>query len=338
MKKLLSLTLALLIAITTLAPTLAFAEELETNVIIDTPEESKELEFNDEKENLFQQAKREINEIRADGNSITIHRKKDQELLDEFNKSMDELEVGVENSYGGQKAALGFSQIYDLSSIPQRIILAARMCVAMRFATTALRYKVDQAHVEIAEYIFVGLVKVCDPWATVDDMKSYALEFEALKAKLLTYPDLTLNDTANLYVRSDLDAKLHKARFLYMYDLKDAPSYVFDALNKTIAKVTNIRLRPQITVAELYEAEDELDAAVQKAFYAAAADKRATKTELDDLRAARREARHRRNIMGDRSFELGQMIDRCSKIFLDIRPSSNEVQGLIKTIQEYLAR
>jgi len=80
---------------------------------------------------------------------------------------------------------MGVADIYDLSSIPQRLLLLGRMGRAIRFATTQLRYKVDAAHAEIAEYIFGGFVIAASPFHTVEDMKVYMAQFEALSQKLL---------------------------------------------------------------------------------------------------------------------------------------------------------
>lgn len=323
MKKLLSLILAVTMFFSAFIPTVAQAALIND----DAPEETEELQIDD-----LEVYKREVKAIRDDAAEIVPHNEENVKMLNNFNEKTDELEVSIENSFQPQQAAMGFAQIYDLSTIPQRLMLVGRLCVAMRFATTALRYKVDQAHVEIAEYVFQGLVIAVSPFHTIEDMKNHMLEFEALKAKLLTYPDLTQNDTANLYVRSDLDAKLHKARFLYTGDLKEAPDYVLDELNKVIREVTRIRLQPQATVAEIYQAGDVLDAAVGKAYNQCQYDHRATKTEKDDLREHRRLALKARRD-GDKRKEVGDVIDASQKLLFAPRASSRKVQEMIDTIR-----
>lgn len=321
MKKLLSLTLAVLMLFGALLPNFAYALEE------DAPQEEQEIVIDD-----LEVYKRQVTAIRDDVKTIEAKNKHHVEMIQETNEKVDELEMSIEKSIEAQGARMSFGQIYDLSSIPQRLMLVGRLCVAIRFATTALRYKVDQAHVEIAEYVFQGLVIAVSPFHTVDDMKKYMLEFEALKAKLMTYPDITANDTANLYVRADLDVKLHKARFLYMNDLKEAPSYVLYDLNKVIRDVTRIRLQPQATVAEIYAAEDRLDAAVGKAIAQVQDDKRATRTEYQDLREHRRLARRAR-MQGDKRKVVGDVIDAATKLILDTRASSRKVQELIDMIR-----
>lgn len=329
MKRVLTLSLAGLMATGAILPTVASAQIInDDNVVID---DNTDITVND-----LEVYKRKVQAIRDDAHSLTPHNKTNREMMDNFDEKTDELEVGIEKTFEAQKmGGLAFSQIYDLSSIPQRLMLVGRLCVAMRFATTALRYKVDQAHVEIAEYVFQGLVIAVSPFHTVDDMKAYMAEFEALKAKLIGYPDLTPNDTANLYVRSDLDHKLTKARFLYMNDLKEAPQYVLDELNKVIAEVTSIRLRPQALVREIYEASDQLDAAVGKAIAQTQNDRRANHYEWEDLRDHRNLARRAR-MKGDRRKELGDAIAAANKLLIQIRPSSRQTQEMIDTIRMLL--
>ena len=325
-KKFLSITLAGFMAVGSLLPTVTNAALIDD----DAPEVEEDLTIND-----LETYKRKVQAVKSEAKQLTPHNKENVKMLNNFDEKTDELEVSIEKSFEAQGMGLGFSQIYDLSSIPQRLMLVGRLCVAMRFATTALRYKVDQAHVEIAEYVFQGLVIAVSPFHTVDDMKAYMAEFEALKAKLIGYPDLTQNDTANLYVRSDLDAKLHKARFLYMNDLKEAPDYVLDELNKVIREVTRIRLQPQRTVAEIYQAQDMLDAAVGKAYSQIQSDHRATKTEIQDLKEMRHAAIKARR-QGDKRKEVGDVIDASYKLIMSIRPSSNKVQEMIDSIRMIL--
>ena len=332
MKKLMTIFLALLLMFNTVLTTVASAKMINDDEAA-AGEDDLDIEVND-----LEVYKRQVQAIRDEAKDITPHNEENRKMLENFNEKTNELEANIENSYAPEAVGgfgMGFAQIYDLSSIPQRLMLVGRLCVAMRFATTALRYKVDQAHVEIAEYVFQGLVIAVSPFHTVDDMKAYMAEFEALKAKLIGYPDLTPNDTANLYVRSDLDHKLVKARALYRTDLKEAPQYVLDDLNKVIKEVTSIRLRPQALVREIYEASDMLDAAVGKAIAQLQNDHRITSTERSDLREARDLARRaRRN--GDKRKELGDAIDLANKLILQRRASSRQVQELIDTIRMLL--
>ena len=186
----------------TVAPAVSYAQEDKLE-IVQGAEETEKLGI-DEAEVY----KRQIKSIQNEVNSIQVKREDEKEMVDKFNETSLEISEKIDQTAVG----MGVADIYDLSSIPQRLLLLGRMGRAIRFATTQLRYKVDAAHAEIAEYIFGGFVIAASPFHTVEDMKVYMAQFEALSQKLLSYPDAGLNDTANIYVRSDLDHKLAKAK------------------------------------------------------------------------------------------------------------------------------
>ena len=270
--------------------------------------------------------KQQIKSMRDEVNSLDITDDQDQEMVDEFNQSTLELEENIDKSM----QSLGVTDVYDLASIPQRLLVLGRVGKTIRFATTQLRYKVDDAHAEIAEYVFEGLVIAASPFHTVDDMKAYMAKFEVLKAKLLSYPEMGLNDTANIYVRSDLDAKLHKARFMKYNELKNKPSYVIKELSKEVSEITNDRLRPQATVLEIYQLSDRLDQAVAVAL--SNEDERALPHEVDKLKELLSDLKKaRRN--GDSRTEVSEAIDRAREELRNTRPSKMNVNGLIQTME-----
>ncbi|MET3617051.1 hypothetical protein ABID14_000679 [Peptoniphilus olsenii] len=300
--------------------------------------------------------KQKIKNIRSDVNNVVAKDDEEKKLIEEFNQKADELESGIDASVKAEERkinsedlqttegsleidpnvnienqeGIGFANIYDLSTIPTRVEVLIRMGRAIRFATTELRYKVDAAHVEIGEYIAVGLLHAVNPFSTSADMKAYIAEFDALRDKLLSYPDMALNDTANLYVRSDLDEKLHKARFLKYNELKDRPTHVIEKLDREVSEVTRLRLRPQATLAEIYQLSDRLDQAVSEAL--SSEDRKATKSEISRVKELRREMRKARR-MGDERQEVAQVIDRVDEEMLLTRPSQINVRGLIKTME-----
>lgn len=274
---------------------------------------------------------RQVNAIRDEVNSLPSYRPEDDELKAEFNKKADELNLNIQKA--GEGAVGGFADIYDLSSIPQRLILFGRLCRAMRFATTELRYKVDAAHAEIAEWIFAGLVVCVSPFHSVEDMKAYMEEFEVLRQKLLSYPDMGLNDTANIYVRADLDVKLNKARMMKYNELKEMCSDVIDALDSEIKAVTKIRLRPQETVASIYKASDRLDAAVAAAL--SSENYRAGKYEIQDLKEVIRRGKQAR-MKGDKREELNEALQRANKELQKSRPSAMTCKQLKQMLEDLL--
>lgn len=344
-KNILAFILAVLILASSTTTVLA------SEIIDDTEDVEEKLEIDD-----VAFYKQKIKSARNDVNNVVVKNEDEQKLVDDFNQKADELEQGIDATVKAEEKkvnsedlqttdgdleidpsvdvenqeGIGFSNIYDLSTIPTRVEVVIRMGRAIRFATTELRYKVDAAHVEIAEYIAVGLLHAVNPYSTTADMKAYIQEFDALRDKLLSYPDMALNDTANLYVRSDLDEKLHKARFLKYNELKDRPSYIIEKLDREIADITNQRLKPQATVAEIYQLSDRLDQAVSEAL--TTEDRKATKAEIDRVKDLRREMRKAKR-MGDERMEVAQVIERVNEEMLKTRPSQINVRGLIKTME-----
>ena len=157
-------------------------------------------------------------------------------------------------------------------------------------------------------------------------------QFEALSQKLLSYPDAGLNDTANIYVRSDLDHKLAKARSLKFHELKNMSGAVIDKLNAEIREITALRLRPQATVAEIYQLGDRLDQAVFEALNSE--DYRASKTEIEALKEAMNKAIQARR-HGDKRAEVGKAIDRAKQELAKIRPSSVIAAQLVQQFKTY---
>ncbi|MDU2353521.1 MAG: CAMP factor family pore-forming toxin [Anaerococcus sp.] len=315
LNKIFASALAITLTFGHIAPTFA------SNIIVDTPEETNSLTM-DEAEVYKQQ----IRSMRDEVNSLNITDDQDKEMVDEFNSKTLEIEDNIEKSSQGFSAA----DLYDPASIPQRLLVLGRVGRAIRFATTQLRYKVDDAHAEIAEYVFEGLVIAASPFHTVEDMKAYMAKFEVLKAKLLSYPEMGLNDTANMYVRSDLDVKLHKARFMKYNELKNKPTYVIKELDKEVAEITNGRLRPQATVLEIYQLSDRLDQAVAVAL--SNEDERAMPNEIDKLKELLADKKKKKR-RGDSRPEVAEAIDRAKEELGYIRPSKMNVNGLIQTME-----
>lgn len=166
----------------------------------------------------------------------------------------------------------------------------------------------------------------CSPFHTVEDMKTFMEEFEVLRQKLLGYPDIGLHDTANLYVRADLDVLLHKARFTYMYDLKDKSTDVLRELSREVSRITRERLRPEKTVAEIYQLTDELNQAMMIAINSK--DYRATNFEISEVKRLRFLARRQR-MVGDMRPEFGELIDLTNQEMLKLRPSQPLVKDFI---------
>ena len=157
LKKALSVVLLSSMLLGTVAPAVSYAQEDKLE-IVQGAEETEKLGI-DEAEVY----KRQIKSIQNEVNSIQVKREDEKEMVDKFNETSLEISEKIDQTAVG----MGVADIYDLSSIPQRLLLLGRMGRAIRFATTQLRYKVDAAHAEIAEYIFGGFVIAASPFLSL---------------------------------------------------------------------------------------------------------------------------------------------------------------------------
>ena len=108
LNKLFASALAITLTFGHVAPTFA------TSIEIDTPEETSVLSI-DEAEVYKQQ----IRSMRDEVNSINITDDQDQKMVDEFNSKALEIEENIDKSAQG----FGVADVYDLSSIPQRLLV-----------------------------------------------------------------------------------------------------------------------------------------------------------------------------------------------------------------------
>lgn len=110
-KKFLSITLAGFMAVGSLLPTVTNAALIDD----DAPAVEDDLTIND-----LETYKRKVQAVKSEAKELTPHNEENVKMLNNFDEKTDELEVSIEKSFEAQGMGLGFSQIYDLSSIPQR--------------------------------------------------------------------------------------------------------------------------------------------------------------------------------------------------------------------------
>lgn len=120
MKKLLSMILVFAIMFTAIAPSV-FASGLIDDIGSD---ENPVVEIDD-----LEVYKKEVNAIRDEVNALPSYRSEHDELKAEFNKSADELNANITKAEEGAVGGIGFASIYDLSSIPQRLIFSEDFAV-----------------------------------------------------------------------------------------------------------------------------------------------------------------------------------------------------------------
>ena len=116
-------------------------------------------------------------------------------------------------------------------------------------------------------------------------------------------------------------------------DLKNKSTDVIKELDKEIARITNIRLKPQTTVKEIYQASDELDQAVAKAINSK--EYRAPKYIIKEAKQWRAKAKKAVND-GDKRREVAKVIEETNEELLKTRPSQPKLEGLIEKYKSLL--
>lgn len=255
----------------------------------------------------------------------------EQKIINKAKEVANDLENGISDRFNPDT-------IYDLDSIPARVNLLGRLVRAMRFASTELKDKVDAAHLKVAEYVFVGLVNIANPFASINDLQQYAEKFNALQAELLGYPDMGPNDVANIYKRMAFDTVLHKARFLRFNEFKNVSTESLRKLDKVILEATGIRLKPQTTVQELKDAEARLNAAIEEC--RTNGTERASQSEIKTLRSLVWEMRGKivkKAIQESEMERARQISNEVAALMLQTRPAKAKVLAYTSEIQGILA-
>ncbi|WNZ94865.1 CAMP factor family pore-forming toxin [Streptococcus iniae] len=152
------------------------------------------------------------------------------------------------------KSSLKFNPetIYDINSIGARVEALSDAVQAIVFATTQLSHKVDQAHIDMGFAITKLVIRIADPFTSVDAIKAQVQAIADLEKKVLTYADLKASDRATIYVKSSLDKVIWNTRFERDQKVLGIKSFaVYNTLNQAITHAVGVQLNPNVTVAQV---------------------------------------------------------------------------------------
>lgn len=167
----------------------------------------------------------------------------------------------MKSSLGGNPAT-----IYDLGSIGPRIEAITDVIEAINFSTHNLTNKVSQANVDMGFGITKLVIRIADPFASVDSIKAQVAEVKQLEQKVMTYPDLKPTDKATIYTKSKLDKAIWDIRVQRDQKVLNKKSFdVYNALNKAITHAVGVQLNPNVTVQEVDQEIVNLQMALQTA-------------------------------------------------------------------------
>lgn len=142
--------------------------------------------------------------------------------------------------------------IYDINSIGARVEALSDAIQAIVFSTTQLTHKVDQAHIDMGFAITKLVIRIADPFTSVEAIKAQVQAISDLENKVLNYPDLKADDRATIYVKSSLDKVIWQTRFERDKKILGVKSFeVYQTLNQAITHAVGVQLNPNVTVAQV---------------------------------------------------------------------------------------
>nr|MCW1079426.1 CAMP factor pore-forming toxin Cfb [Streptococcus anginosus] len=116
---------------------------------------------------------------------------------------------------------------------------------AITFSTQHLANKVSQANIDMGFGITKLVIRILDPFASVDSIKAQVNDVKALEQKVLTYPDLKPTDRATIYTKSKLDKEIWNTRFTRDKKVLNVKEFkVYNTLNKAITHAVGVQLNP----------------------------------------------------------------------------------------------
>ncbi|HIC0119278.1 TPA: CAMP factor pore-forming toxin Cfb-II [Streptococcus agalactiae] len=201
---------------------------------------------------------------KLDQDSVQLNTIKNQVQGTDYEKPVDTAINAVDkmkSSLGGNPAT-----IYDLGSIGPRIEAITDVIEAINFSTHNLTNKVSQANVDMGFGITKLVIRIADPFASVDSIKAQVAEVKQLEQKVMTYPDLKPTDKATIYTKSKLDKAIWDIRVQRDQKVLNKKSFdVYNAFNKAITHAVGVQLNPNVTVQEVDQEIVNLQMALQTA-------------------------------------------------------------------------
>ncbi len=201
---------------------------------------------------------------KLDQDSIQLRNIKDNVQGTDYEKPVNEAIASVEKLKTSLRA--NPETVYDLNSIGSRVEALTDVIEAITFSTQHLANKVSQANIDMGFGITKLVIRILDPFASVDSIKAQVNDVKALEQKVLTYPDLKPTDRATIYTKSKLDKEIWNTRFTRDKKVLNVKEFkVYNTLNKAITHAVGVQLNPNVTVQQVDQEIVTLQAALQTA-------------------------------------------------------------------------
>lgn len=180
----------------------------------------------------------------------------------ELEATVNDAITKVDNMKASLRAA-NPTTIYDLGTIGARVEALTDVINAIVFSTTQLTNKIDKAHIDMGFAITKLVIRLVDPFASIDSIKEQSKTIESLKQATLTYPDLKLTDRATIYKKAVLDKAIWNTRFERDKKILGVKSFtVYNTLNQAITHAVGVQLNPNVSVADVDIAVNDLQNAL----------------------------------------------------------------------------
>lgn len=248
-----SILLAGSILLSTVAPvaTNVYANSTD-NEIVQSYNQDKVLESLDEKEEQLKDLKSE---------DLTSENQENIDKLLNFVKELKDQEEEKFSYYSARSFAL---PKYD--NIPARIKLLTNVIETISKSTKELNNKVRKAQTEIGLEITRAVVIVINPASSAEKITNEIARLNETYERVLGYDDLTDEDAATVYVKAKLDKAIWDTRVKRDKEILGKTSFeVYNTLNKNITKAVGVWFNAKATVAEVNQAIDDLQAALDEA-------------------------------------------------------------------------
>lgn len=192
---------------------------------------------------------------------------------------------------------------------------------------------------EIAKATLVRL----NPETKLKEVNAYIAKLEGMKKELDTKLEQLgdANIIASIPLKEEFAKELRSARALKFGELKYKDRQVNRVLDKEILRLTGIRLDPRASIAEVNQAREDLKVAIKTAqeaedVFATYESKRAFSKALSDARF------YKFNILAKKSYEtiveLDRVILELTGVDIKIRPTQQEIDEALKTLNDAIAK
>lgn len=176
--------------------------------------------------------------------------------------------IAEQREYDLPAEAMTFNpnKVYELGSIRSRIRLIGTVIAFIKRITTEGIYKVQEVHNIAAREVFIAIVTAFNIFASNRTLEDSIVRMSKLADELMTYPDLTSDDFATVYIKRIFNKDVREARLYYnqymdedlgTFGVKGKPDTVQTAYKNELENLSKY-VRGQVKVGTLIEVDNAI--------------------------------------------------------------------------------